>query len=163
MSDDDQMRTPLKISAQGRAMVQHFEGCLLRAYPDTGGVPTVGYGTTGPHVMPGMVISQAQAELWLDKALDGIAAGISRECPSQLPQGQMDALVSFAYNEGLHALLTSTLYLRTRAGDVAAAAAEFEKWVYGHDQAGGKIVLPGLVRRRAAEREMFLTGQWAVT
>ncbi|MDU2883127.1 MAG: lysozyme, partial [Enterobacter sp.] len=61
------------------------------------------------------------------------------------------ALVDFAYNLGVKALEGSTLLKKLNAGDYAGAAAEFPKW----NKAGGKV-LPGLVKRREAERTLFL-------
>ena len=68
-----------------------------------------------------------------------------------LTQGQYDALVSFAYNLGLAALKSSTLLRLLNARNYAGAAAQFPRW----NRAGGKV-LPGLTRRREAERVMFL-------
>ncbi len=67
---------------------------------------------------------------------------------------QFAALISFAYNLGLKALSESTLLRRLNAKDYAGASNEFRKWV----NSGAQKALPGLVRRRAAERELFLKG-----
>jgi lysozyme len=68
-------------------------------------------------------------------------------------QGRFDALVSLAYNIGLGNLQRSTIRMRANRGDWEGAAAAFMSWVRG----GGKV-LPGLVRRRQAEKSLFLSG-----
>ena len=75
-----------------------------------------------------------------------------------LNQAQFDALVSFAFNLGAGALETSTLLKKLNAGKYAAVPQEFEKWV----KAGGKT-LPGLVRRRTAEAQLFEKGVYRAT
>jgi len=67
-----------------------------------------------------------------------------------LKQHQFDALVSFAYNVGGGNLRSSTLLRKLNAGDYDGAALEFHKW----NRSNGKV-LPGLVRRRAAEALLF--------
>jgi lysozyme len=70
-----------------------------------------------------------------------------------LPDYRRAALVSFAYNVGGGALCGSTLARKLNAGDTVGACNELTRW----DRAGGKR-LPGLTKRRAAEREMCLKG-----
>lgn len=70
----------------------------------------------------------------------------------KMTQGQFDALVSFAFNLGIGALAKSTLLKKHLAGDYAGAAREFAKWKFG----GGRV-LPGLVKRRAAEVALYLS------
>lgn len=76
----------------------------------------------------------------------------SRYVSVTLTKYQFDALVSFTFNAGGAALRTSTLLKKLNAGDYAGAASEFLRWVNG----GGKK-LPGLVRRREAEKALFET------
>jgi lysozyme len=78
-------------------------------------------------------------------------AAVLRLVKVSLTQCQFDALVSFSYNVGYGALGKSTLLKHLNAGDYARAASHFADW----KRAGGKV-LPGLVRRRAAEAEMFM-------
>jgi lysozyme len=75
---------------------------------------------------------------------------VDRLCPVPLSEGQRAALIDFAFNLGAGNLQASTLRKMTNRGDMEGAAREFPKWVY----AGG-VKLPGLVRRRAAEAEIF--------
>lgn len=67
-------------------------------------------------------------------------------------QGSFDALVSFAFNAGLGNLQRSTIRMRANRGDWEGAAEAFMAWTKG----GGKV-LPGLVRRREAEKALFLS------
>ena len=135
-------------------LVAQFEGCKLTAYLCPAGVLTIGYGHTGPDVKPGQTITQDRARQLLAADLAKFAAGVNELCNGwRITQGMFDALVSFAYNLGLGALAGSTLLRLLRAGDVQGAAKQFDRW----NKAAGKV-LPGLVKRRAAERDLFLKG-----
>ena len=134
------------------SLIKHFEGCKLEAYPDpgTGAAPwTVGWGCTAG-VTPGMTITQEQADEMLQKEVSKFASQVTGMVTVDLQQCMFDALVSFAYNCGADNLRRSTLLRKVNAYDFAGAADEFSRWTRG----GGKI-LPGLVRRREAERQLF--------
>jgi GH24 family phage-related lysozyme (muramidase) len=88
----------------------------------------------------------------LEKDLLRHSVGVRRLCPAAVDR-QLDALVSFSYNCGLGSLQSSTLRMKFNRGDYSGAADEFLKW----NKAGGKV-LNGLVRRREAERALFLSG-----
>lgn len=160
--------TPRRIGPAGIALVKRFEGCarlrgdgLIEAYPDpgTGGEPwTIGWGATGRdrftggHIGPDTRWTQAQCDARLAEDLAAHAAEVAAaigEAPTT--QAQFDALVSFHYNTG--AIARATLTQRHIAGDHAGAAREFARW----NRAGGRV-LKGLVRRRAAEAELYLSG-----
>lgn len=143
------------------SLVQQFEGCAKKqpdgsfmAYPDpgTGAEPwTIGWGSTGDDIAKGTVWSQAQCDARLDKDVTGFSAQVSSALGSAATsQNQFDALVDFAYNVGIGNLQKSTLLKLHKAGDYAGAAAEFPKW----NKAAGKV-LPGLVKRRAAEQALY--------
>lgn len=147
------------ISPAGLALIKRFEGCAKKrsdgcfeAYPDpgTGGDPwTIGWGATGKGVARGTVWTQAQCDQRLEQDLLRFSRDVARAL-AQTPttQAQFDALVSFHYNTG--AIAKATLTKLHKAGDHAAAQAEFGKWVH----AGGRR-LNGLVRRRAAEASLY--------
>ena len=150
------------IGAAGLALIKQFEGCARRqgdgrfaAYPDpgTGGAPwTIGWGATGPGIAPGTLWTQAECDARLERDLARFAREVRAalaETPTTRPQ--FDALVSFHYNTG--AIRKATLTRLHKAGDHAAAAREFGKWV----NAGGRV-LPGLVRRRAEEAALYASG-----
>ncbi|QIC87521.1 lysozyme [Serratia liquefaciens] len=146
----------MRISNKGISLIKEFEGCKLKAYQDSVGVWTLGYGWTQPvdgrKIGPGMVIDQATAERLLKCGLVQYEQGVNQLVKVIITQGQFDALVSFSYNLGLRSLSTSTLLRKLNAGDKQGAADEFGKWV----NAGG-VRLNGLVKRREAERKLFLS------
>ncbi len=106
----------------------------------------------GKPIRPGMTIKEETAERLLHTGLVGYESDVSKLVKVKLTQGQFDALVSFAYNLGARALSTSTLLQKLNSGDYAGAADEYTRW----NKAGGKV-LPGLTRRREAERALFLS------
>lgn len=148
---------PGRIGPDGIALIKQFEGCRLAAYPDpgTGGDPwTIGWGATGPGIARGVVWTQAQADARLERDLAKYSAEVIKALGSAIDrtsQAQFDALVSFHYNTG--AIARATLTGKHKAGDFAAAAAEFGRWV----NAGGRK-MKGLVRRRAAEAKLYREG-----
>jgi lysozyme len=139
-------------SSAGQQLIESFEGLKLTAYQDMVGVWTIGYGHTGADVRPGLSISAAQAEALLAADLGRFEQGVARLVTFLLNQHQFDALVSFSYNLGLGSLQNSTLLKLLNSGDVAGAAEQFLRW----DKAGG-VQVAGLLRRRQAERALFLT------
>ena len=137
-------------SEKGLALTKDFEGLRLTAYQDVAAVWTIGYGHTGPDVVPGRTISEAEAAaLLLDDLADAIAC-VNRATIVELSQCQFDALVDFCFNAGRGNFLNSTLLRKWNQGDTTGAIAQFALWVH----AGGKVVA-GLVRRRKAEAELF--------
>lgn len=140
----------MKTSTAGINLIKKFEGCRLNAYKP---VPTekywtIGYGHYGPDVTPGMVITQAQAEIMLGIDLQKYEQAVERYTPFPLSQTQFDALVSFAYNCGAGNL--QQLVKNRNALQVADAMLRYTK-------AGGKE-LAGLTRRRVEERALFMKG-----
>lgn len=143
----------------GEALIKQFEGCAKKrpdgkfeAYPDpgTGGDPwTIGWGTTGKDIRKGLVWTQAECDARFAKHIQSFVADVNTALEgAKTTQNQFDALVSFHYNTG--AVFKATLTKLHKAGKYDLAAAEFGKWV----NAGGKR-MNGLVRRRAAEAELY--------
>ena len=144
-------------------IVREFEGCakvlpsgMVQSYPDpaTGSKPwTIGWGSTGPDVTRATVWTQAQCDARLlhdlnsrfGPAVDKLCAGVP------MSANEKAALVSFVYNLGEGRLEESTLLRKYRDGNVGGAGQEFLRWTY----ANGKQ-MKGLVRRREAERALFL-------
>ena len=153
----------MKTSSDGFAVLKHYEGCELEAYPDpaTGGEPiTIGFGCTGPDIRLGMKITQDDANLRLfQKLASEFEPGVMVILRAPILQGQFDACVVIAYNIGLTNFRSSTLVRRFNAGDMQGAADQFLRW----DKAAGKS-MKGLRRRRAAERALFMgmTGDQAI-
>lgn len=142
----------MKPSQAAINLVKASEGLRLEAYQDAGGVWTIGYGHTRD-VQPGMVITEHQADVMLLSDLDDAARDVESMVTVPLTQGQFDALCDFVFNLGERDLERSTLLRLLNAGNYQAAANQFRVWVMD----GGKV-LPGLVKRRAAERELFIKG-----
>lgn len=136
------------VSQAAIELIKHFEGLKLAAYRDTGGVPTIGVGHTRGVEM-GDVITEAQADQFLREDLEQAMADVRRLFP-KTTQGQFDALTSFTFNLGADQVGGSTLRRKHNAGDVVGAKAEFSRWVYDNG-----VKLNGLIRRRAAEAELY--------
>jgi lysozyme len=141
----------MKISQTGIDLIKRFEGLRLNAYRDAVGVWTIGYGHTAT-AKPGQRISAERAEELLRRDLETFERGVSRLLKVEPTQAQFDAMVSLAFNVGLGAFGRSTLLRLMNRGSYTAAADQFGRWVY----AGGRK-LRGLVRRRQAERELFVS------
>lgn len=143
----------MRTNRQGQQIIKDAERLRLRSYLCPAGKWTIGYGDTGPHVGPGQVITEAEAEERFARRLaNEFEPGVEQLLEVEVTGNQFSALVSFAYNTGLEAFAQSTLLRRLNQGDVDGAAAEFGRWTRSRGR-----VLPGLVTRRAAERELFLT------
>ena len=137
----------MKTSEKGIELIKKFEGCRLVAYKDPVGIPTIGYGHTRGVVL-GMKITEAQATLYLKQDLAVAEAKVGKyESIYHFTQNEFDALVSFCYNIGNITALTN--FGKRTKGEIAAKIPAYNK-------AGGKV-LNGLVKRRAAEKELFLT------
>lgn len=134
-------------------LVKHFEGLYLKAYLCPAGVPSIGYGHTSG-VSLGQTITEDQANAFLAADLTTAAAGVDRLVKVAINPQQRGALASFAFNLGVGNLEGSTLLKKVNAKDFAGAAGEFGKWVYATED-GRKVVLQGLVKRRAAEAALF--------
>ncbi|WP_288492073.1 lysozyme [uncultured Pseudomonas sp.] len=150
----------MRTSAEGIALMHHYESCRLSAYPDPGSVDgrpwTIGWGHTGPEVKRGLVWTQAQADTAFLRDLQATEYLVEKMAPTAT-QAEFDALVSFAYNLGAAALRGSTLMRLYQAGDKTGAAEQFLRW----DKNDG-AVLHGLTKRRNAERSLFLGATSAV-
>ncbi|MGL6100366.1 MAG: lysozyme [Fusobacteriaceae bacterium] len=140
----------MKIGSAGINMIKRFEGSKLTTYVCEGGKKTIGYGHTKT-AKTGMTITQQQAEDLLISDLKFFEQKVSEMVKTKITQNQFDALVSFCYNVGSGNLQTSTLLRKLNAGDYPGAAEEFPRW----NRAGGKV-LNGLIKRREAEKELFL-------
>lgn len=137
----------MRISENGLNLIKEFEGCRLEAYKDPAGVPTIGYGHTSG-VQMGQKITLEQAEEYLREDIERFENHVMRYNGTyRWNQNQFDALVSFAYNIGNIDQLT--------AGGKRSIA-EISAKIPEYCHAGGKK-LNGLVRRRAAEKELFDT------
>ncbi|MDN5681338.1 MAG: lysozyme [Ewingella sp.] len=140
----------MNVSENGLDLIKRFEGYRLSAYQDSVGVWTIGYGHTRG-VKRGDKITRAQADEFLAQDAADAASDVERRVKVPLNQNQFDALVSFTFNLGDGNLKSSTLLRRLNEGNYRAAADQFGRWVF----AGG-VLLDGLVKRREAERQLFI-------
>jgi lysozyme len=147
----------MHMSSKGLALLKKNEGCVLRAYLCPAGVWTIGYGSTGPHVRPNSVITKAEAEALLIQDLNRFEIAVSKAVAPKIPmQEEFDAMVSLAFNIGIGSFNKSSVVRKYKAGDKAGAANAFGMW--NKARVRGKLtVLPGLVRRRAEEAQLFLS------
>ena len=160
----------MSISEAGIQLIKSFEGCHNQPYKCPAALWTIAYG----HVLypdqarlktdqrTNYPLRSEHNRLWnadeidalLEADLDRFSAGVRRYCPAAADNMcHHDAMVSFAFNVGLGNLQSSTLRMKYNRADYDGAADEFLKWT----KAGGKV-LNGLVRRREAERALFLSG-----
>lgn len=131
--------------------IAKHEGWRSKAYYDAVGVLTIGWGHTGSDVFVGQVISEQQGKELLIKDLAYAASAVDGT-GIKFNDNEFSALVSFEFNVGSEAFLTSTLLKKIKAGAPAGEIrAEFERWVHGNN----KEVLPGLVTRRRAEADLY--------
>lgn len=146
----------MRTSPDGVVAIKGFEGFSSVAYPDPGstdGNPwTIGYGSTGADVVPGMTITEPQAVERLRGDLVKFEKGVEELVTVPLTQGQFDALVSFSYNVGLQAFRTSTLLRKLNKGNYSAVPSELARW----NKNDGNV-MAGLTKRRKREADMWLT------
>ena len=146
------------ISKTGIALIKEFEGVVLRAYQCPAQIWTIGIGHTSaagaPQVVPGMTITEDQAEQILASDLGQYEDGVNSCIEVDLNQDEFDALVSFAFNCGVGALAESTLRRRLNANEDKPTVfkEELPRWTSGG--------MPGLIRRRDAEVKLATTGQF---
>lgn len=145
----------MKTSSSGTSLIREFEGFVASAYLCPANVWTIGIGTTvypnGAKVKKGDKCTQEQALEYLQHDLKSFEKTVNDSVKVPLSQNQFDALVSLAYNIGSGAFKNSTLLKKLNAKDFTGAADQFLRWNKG----SGKV-LKGLVRRREAERALFL-------
>lgn len=144
----------MKTSPQGKAFMQSWEKCSLKMYPDEGLRPTIGWGhliKPGEQFLIGITVQEADALFEHD--ISGAEAEVSGL--GEITQAQFDACVSLCYNIGVENFRGSRLVKFVRSGDSAQAADEFLRWKFIHGKPSN-----GLIARRAAEREIFLNGNY---
>lgn len=150
----------MTVNAAALALIKSAEGFVDHWYPDPAHgwkVPTCCYGHTDAAGEPkyaaskGKRFTESEASAILLKDLERYEQDVRELVTVPLNENQHGALTSFDYNLGRGNLAKSTLLKKLNRGDYDGAAKEFGKWV----NAGGKR-LPGLVKRREAERLLFL-------
>jgi lysozyme len=149
------MRPRHRVSRNAIELIKRFEGCRRKAARLPDGRWTIGYGHTQT-AREGAEVSEDDAEALLIYDLIAVAHAVNENVFAPLTQNQFDALVSFAFNLGTDAFRTSQVLARVNAGETLQAACAMELWRKVEFQ-GRRIVLDALVRRRSAEKTLFLT------
>jgi len=158
----------MKVDERVIHMIKHHEGVRTRPYRCPALLWTVGVGRVIDPRHIGVkleerknlpipdgwdrVLSMDEVDKLLAEDLARFQAGVLRLCPDGLTSGRFGALVSFAFNAGLGNLQRSSIRMKHNRGDYEGAAEAFMMWT----KAGGKE-LPGLVKRRKDERNLYLS------
>lgn len=130
-------------------LIKAYEGCRLKAYLDTGDVPTIGFGHTAG-VKLGQTITKNQAEQFLWEDMHIASDYVNQLISYPINQNQHDALTSFIFNLGPTQFSASTLRRTINKGLLAEAPIQFKRWVYDNG-----VKLNGLIKRREAEAKLF--------
>jgi len=144
----------MELSNNGIDLIVSFEGCALAPYNDVAGFATVGIGhlIRKSCILPtDKVITKDEAYALFRQDAAGAIHGVTALVKVPLTQNQFDALVSWTYNLGVNTLLHSSVLRLLNAQNYAEAS----QHMLLYNEAGGKVI-PGLVRRRAAEVALFL-------
>jgi len=149
----------IHVTPEGRSMIAGFEGLRLLAYLDTGGVWTIGYGTTryppwqleGRRVLRGDVCTGQQADEWLAYDLRNAEAETDALTIDSITPFQFDGLTSLVYNCGAGSYRTSLLRRLVNANpNDAGVRGQFMRWHFDN----GKPI-EGLWRRRHHEADHY--------
>lgn len=146
----------MMMTEEGISLIKKYEGCKLTAYKCPAGVWTIGYGNTfyenGSTVKPGDKITQERADQLFRNILEKkFVEPIRKLIVSDINDNMFSAIVSFTYNVGIGNLKSSTLLKKVNANPYdQTISLEFKKWV----KSAGKV-LPGLVRRRESESDLY--------
>jgi lysozyme len=134
-------------------LIRRWESLRLKPYLCPAGVPTIGYGHTGPEVtLKSLPFTPRLAEEVMREDVQRTVMMVLKISPNLVPDNnRLCAIADFCFNLGMTRYLASTLHRKVRDGEWADAADELQKWVWG----GGRK-LPGLILRRAAEASLVV-------
>ena len=155
------MKPRYQVSRAAVELIKRFEGYRMKAAQLPDGRWTLGYGHTLT-ARAGASVSEQDAEALLLYDLITVAHAVNENTYTPLNQNQFDALVCFAFNIGTENFVRSAVLRRLNEGAPLQAACEMEMWRKA-DFEGERIVIDALVRRRSAEKALFLTptdGHW---
>jgi lysozyme len=144
-----------KVSRAGIDLIKSFEGLRHRAARLPDGGYTIGYGHTRS-AREGATVDEADAEALLRYDLQSVEQVVNGCVFTPLTQNQYDALVAFAFSVGGETFRRSNVLRRVNEGDLLGAATALESWRRAEFE-GEVIVVDALIRRRAAEKQLFLT------
>lgn len=145
----------MNLSINGAKTLKNFEGCKLMPYKDAAGYWTIGIGhkfdaAKNPEYMRG--ITPEKCDELFRGDLQPVYRVILEHVTAKINQNQFDSIVSFVFNIGVNAFIHSTFLTMLNSGRLIGAGDEMLKWCH----AGG-VVNDGLLKRRTAERRLFLT------
>lgn len=147
------------INSAGAGIIKRRESKRLVAYLCPAGVPTIGYGHTATvsadDVRAGRRITSTQCEQLFARDVEDFESGVRAALTQPATENQLAAMVSLAFNIGIGAFRASSVLKAHNRGDYAAAARAFALWNKA-TVGGKKVVLPGLVARRAEEAALYL-------
>jgi len=154
------MKPRHQVSKAAVELIKRFEGYRSKAAQLPDGRWTIGYGHTLT-AREGAQVSEQDAEALLLYDLIAVAFAVNEQTYTPLTQNQFDALCCFAFNVGLENFKRSSVLRRINEGSMLQAACAMEMWRKA-DFEGERIVVDALVRRRSAEKTLFLTpaGGW---
>lgn len=149
------MKPRYQVSRSAIELIKRFEGYRHRSARLADGRWTIGYGHTLT-AREGAEVSEPDAEALLIYDLIAVAHSVNEWVYTPLTQNQFDALTAFAFNIGLDSFRGSSVLRRLNEGALIQAACAMELWRKAEFE-GEKIVIDALVRRRSAEKTLFLT------
>jgi lysozyme len=155
------MKPRYQVSRAAVDLIKRFEGYRMKAAQLPDGRWTLGYGHTLT-ARAGASVSEQDAEALLLYDLITVAHAVNENVYTPLNQNQFDALVCFTFNIGAENFIRSAVLRRLNEGALIQAACAMEMWRKA-DFEGERIVIDALVRRRSAEKTLFLTptdGHW---
>lgn len=149
------------------AGIEYYEGFFPRLYLDPVGKPTIGIGhliVKGDPYTDKTVLTHDQAIDLLMQDLEQARNGLVRTYPgfAALTRSQEEALISWVFNLGIGRFIESTMFKRLKAQQYDAVPGEMARWVYGTLDSGERVKLPGLVKRRRWEGNVFATGNYTI-
>ena len=151
----------MKTSVEGLQAINKSEGCKLKAYQDTKGVWTIGWGQTGEGICEGLEWTQEQADAARDTHVAGVEKAVSKALKRAANQNQFDAFMALTFNIGVYAFQTSTVLRQHNAGNFRDAAAAFLMW--NKETINGVLTYnAGLNNRRQREKALYLSAPVAV-
>lgn len=156
-----------KYSQKFLAGVEHYEGFFPKRYKDPVGKWTIGIGhllTPADSYTPSTILSHEEAVDLLISDLDDANKQLLRAWPAfmNIQENKREALISWVFNLGIGNFKDSTMFKQLLVGNYAAVPGEMKRWIYGTLPNGIRVVLPGLVLRRAWEANIFAAGDYTL-
>ncbi len=149
------MKPRHQVSRTAIDLIKRFEGYRRKSAQLADGRWTIGYGHTLT-AREGAEVSEQDAEALLLYDLIAVAHSVNEWTYTPLTQNQFDSLCAFAFNIGVDNFRRSSVLRRVNEGQLLQAACAMELWRKA-DFEGERIVIDALVRRRSAEKTLFLT------